>query len=54
MPKFYLSSRFWAVVLSAVVYLLGQYAVLPPELVNALYLPLLGHIGFRSLAKFEK
>ena len=54
MPKFWLSSRFWSLVLIAGVHLLGVYGLLPVEVVEALYVVLGGHVGLRSVDRFAE
>lgn len=47
--SFLKSSRFQALVALAIVFLLGQYGILPDEIVTAFATILGGHIGIRTI-----
>ena len=54
MTPFWKSTRFWALVLTAVVYAANTAGWMPAELANALYVVLVGNISIRSIDRFSE
>ena len=54
MTPFWKSTRFWALIVSAVVYAANAAGWMPQELANALYVVLAGHIGIRTTDRFAE
>ena len=49
MPEFWKSTRFWALVILALVGILESYSLMPGSIADALMLVLGGHVGIRTL-----
>lgn len=52
--SFLKSNRFWSLVGIAIVFVLGQYGILSPEVVAALEVILGGHIVIRTTDRFSE